>query len=613
MSFAHPQLLWGLAALGLVPLLYLVRRRSRRAPVPHLFLWERALASQGHSRRRRIHDFLGLVLNLLLVACLVLAAAGPRRDRRVRAARPALVVLDASLSMAARATTTGSRFDQARAEAATRLPALLAEGPVGLLAAAGSPIWLAGLGADREDLERGLDEVIELRGRLDTEALLEFVGRARVREATLRVILVSDGAFLGDREALVAAGIELVRVGGAEGNAALVGGRLLTRRGADFEVAVDLAVSGRALTGRVLLEVPEGEGSAVDFTLAGGESREFRLGGRMAEAGLVTVRLVVEGDALAADDRLELAIDRDPRLRVLVVAGETGAHLEAALAALDEVFDVERSGRSAPEDWRRADLAAFDLVILRGVDEKSSLPPARYLLIDSFAPGLGLKAGAVLDHPAILRQETRPRLLRALDLRDLEVTRARGLRVTAAVDVLLEADGGPLIVQGEDYLLLAFDVDEASSSLVLLPAFPLLLKDAARELVPLPERLLPPVAAAGRLGELLRPLADGVPIFEVGAEGDPVGSSLRRGADRFLAPARLGDARLVLGDRQEQVGLAVLDRRASDLEASITTLAPEPGPPAQRRREQDLVPFALAAALALALLEWLLFSRGWTR
>ena len=96
-----PVALFGLAALPGVAAIYMLRTRSRRHVVSCLMLWaDQRRARAGGLKFQRIQTPLLLILELLIVAMLVLTAAGPKvpTDRN---RRPLVVVLDDSFSMQA--------------------------------------------------------------------------------------------------------------------------------------------------------------------------------------------------------------------------------------------------------------------------------------------------------------------------------------------------------------------------------------------------------------------------------------------------------------------------------------------------------------------------------
>ena len=99
--FTWPVALFGLAALPGVAAIYMLRTRSRRHVVSSLMLWaDQRRARAGGLKFQRIQTPLLLFLELLIVAMLVLAAAGLKvpTDRNIR---PLVIVLDDSFSMRA--------------------------------------------------------------------------------------------------------------------------------------------------------------------------------------------------------------------------------------------------------------------------------------------------------------------------------------------------------------------------------------------------------------------------------------------------------------------------------------------------------------------------------
>ncbi|MCU0621436.1 MAG: BatA domain-containing protein, partial [Gemmatimonadales bacterium] len=100
MSWLHPWALLGLAAAAVPILLHLVQRRE---PPTVLFPAVRYLvdATREHQRRLKVRNWLLLVVRTLLVAALVLAAAGPlvaRSGLALHAPAALVLILDNSLS-----------------------------------------------------------------------------------------------------------------------------------------------------------------------------------------------------------------------------------------------------------------------------------------------------------------------------------------------------------------------------------------------------------------------------------------------------------------------------------------------------------------------------------
>jgi len=127
MTFAHPSLLLGLAALA-IPLAihFLSRRRARKVFLPTARFAEGA--HQAMRGRQRLKQLALLALRTAAVALLVLAVAGPRLGGAGKAPGDEswIVCLDTSPSMLAREGDT-TRLEQARAAALDRLAKLPAE------------------------------------------------------------------------------------------------------------------------------------------------------------------------------------------------------------------------------------------------------------------------------------------------------------------------------------------------------------------------------------------------------------------------------------------------------------------------------------------------------
>ena len=99
MVFTFPWALAGLVAMPALAAIYFFRKKSRRHVVSSLMLWlEQKRAREGGLRFHKIQTPLLFFLELVLIALLVTAAAGPRVLRPERA-RPLTVVLDDSYSM----------------------------------------------------------------------------------------------------------------------------------------------------------------------------------------------------------------------------------------------------------------------------------------------------------------------------------------------------------------------------------------------------------------------------------------------------------------------------------------------------------------------------------
>jgi hypothetical protein len=108
MIFASPIMLAALAALPALAAIYWLRHRSRRQVVSSLFLFEGSRSRQGGRIFERMQTPLAFFLELLALAAIAMAAAGPSILKK-DATRPLIVVLDDSFSMQARNGQTTPR------------------------------------------------------------------------------------------------------------------------------------------------------------------------------------------------------------------------------------------------------------------------------------------------------------------------------------------------------------------------------------------------------------------------------------------------------------------------------------------------------------------------
>ncbi|MCO5165725.1 MAG: VWA domain-containing protein [Planctomycetes bacterium] len=365
MSVARPDLL---ALLALVPLVV-------------------ALALT--TRQRRVRGWrLGAVTTLraLLLAALVLAAAGPGVTRPARPGpRTTVYVLDASSSV-----------DPAAALAALEGDLRRVRGRAGVVAAAGSTVWLAppARGLDVAALREALASVdVGARDASRLAAGLRLARAGLAADGRGEVELVSDGRATDDDDDPAVEAARLA-AGGVAVRTLAVG-----RAGPDVR-AVDLAAqapvveegAGVLLTARVVGPA-EGQVEAEvtlerDGAAREGWTRRVTLGpavvpltfaDRADAPGLQRYRLVVRapGDVEPRNDEAHLALEVRGGPRVLVVSdGVEGAG--AVLPALRAAgFAVEAAAvDAAPE--AAADLARFDAVVLVDVPARreSGGPPA---------------------------------------------------------------------------------------------------------------------------------------------------------------------------------------------------------------------------------------------
>ncbi len=332
MTFAWPWAFLGLLALPVLAAIYWLRQRARRRPVSSLLLWRDAPQSRSSGRRvERFEASRLLPLELLILALLVAAAAGPQLPSK-DARRPLVVVLDDSFSMLA-----GGDQSPRDVAAAALLQELGSDrhGAVTLVAAGQRPRVLGagtpgstGEVAGRLELWRPSSPSANLEAAI---ALAFDLGGGRSR-----ILVLSDhpppeepvgrlGWWTFGRRLPNLALVGAVR--SPEGRAEAADGCLVEVANFSTQAAVarlTAAVGGGSPEEAARLELGAGEVDRVRFDIATGKEVRLRLTG--GGAG---------GDALAIDDQAILLPERRRAVRVGLEIGDPGVdrQVRRALAA----------------------------------------------------------------------------------------------------------------------------------------------------------------------------------------------------------------------------------------------------------------------------------------
>lgn len=433
LTFTTPALLIGtVAALIPVALHLLSSARAREVPFPTVRFLQRSM--RRTARRRRIRNWLLLLLRAALLGFLAFAVAEPKSRARAGAPtgpRPyaAVLILDNSFSMAARLDAarpdSASLFDRARAAAGELLRSDAPPAQAALLTTCDPP------GADAappQRLRRQVEELEVTLAGMDAPSGGPDRLRARLRDAAEllsradhedRIVYLftdaQDTSYngLARMPALEAAGAQLAMirpfntpppnaaVTDLAASGAAVPGRPLeisaTVRNfspSPVRLTAELWIDGASQpTGRrtVLLPAAGDEAARQDVKFACMPETVGPLTGRVriAPAGTETL------DALPLDDELAFSVEIRDRARVVVVHGPSGrtdppqnAPSAILRSALDPFVGSDRPWAVSLLPGEGIDAAAFEPRHLAGMDA------AFFADVPSFTPE---QAGAVAD------------------------------------------------------------------------------------------------------------------------------------------------------------------------------------------------------------------------
>jgi hypothetical protein len=623
LSFAHPENLMWLWAVLAIPLLYLLRRPAKTVSVPHLFLWERANHNRMPRKRRRLRDLLGLLFQLLIAVSLILAWAGPQSESTSPVERPTLVVIDVSRSMAAENESGQSRLDLAKDWLRENLQALTDAGPTSIALCSNSITPSVPFGAGDARYASFLESSIDFGGELSSLQLMDYTLEVLVSQQEADLILLTDRCFpSSDQDALEELGFRFVVVETPGVNAGFT--RFQVEATGQGSAILDATIScfGSGVVSGTVSLIAAGEIlSETQVDLASGEERSLAIEADVPPGIWLTLTWTCSNDSFPLDDVLHFWSPEMDRLKVLVVSDQGNRFVKNALAALDGVFDLTAAAQTSSGKWRQA--KDYDLTILHGVKERRALPDGAYILLNSWAPNLPFREGLKVDEIGLVRQPKSDELLRGVDLRNLEVKSAYRIKGDRDFETLLEGTSGPLITRGRNvslsFLHVAFDIRAENSSLVLLPAFPLLIKDAARYLVPKPRRAVPSSLTVGSPFAPHNTESLGGPVFVefLTEDGETDGFqdlNLDATTGSFRVPEKWGRARVYLGEIQEMCGINVCDPKESNVFPQGAA-KPLKTRPAQKEKVSfsDRSSLFFCLALIFLLLEWLCYTRSWTR
>lgn len=595
MTFAVPGALWGLLAIPLLVMLYLLRVRRREHAVSSILLWQRSAPTLAAYRpSRRIERSLLLLLQIIMATALVTALARPAVVGRGVGGEDVMLVLDASLSMRAR-DVAPARFDRARAEALDVVVRLRQGQRAGLILAASRPLLLSPVTEDRARLRAALDAAQPWDTAGDVAGATTLAA-SQLPGSGGRIIVWTDAArgplpplpraayrILGTSDDNV--GITALRVlRDPQGSEALV--RVENFGSTDRQVPLEVRRDGVPVH-RETLALPAGTSRAVTFPVAG--------------AGVLQAQINVR-DALPEDDVATAVLDPAPLPSVLLVSPGNPS-LERILRLLPVGRAVETRAVD-PAAW-----GAFGVVILDRV-ETGPLPPGNYVLIGTVPPNLPVGAAGTVTRPQIATWDRTDPILRFVDLDGVRVDRA--FEIAPQGGRVLVAGGTPLLwaYDGRGVRALLFGFSLEDSDLPQHVAFPILMANSLA--------WLGSASSDTRAGDAIQVPASGA-AEAVLAMPDGHRARVRATDGMFVLPAftRTGLYRLTTpaGDRQIAVGIGspragVIKPGPAPAAAASGVADPAGLAPGDLRTQIALWPWLLLGAVAAAVGEWMLATRA---
>jgi hypothetical protein len=468
--------------------LYFLRKTRRRMPVAAMYLWTRVLPSKRTAALLgRLTSLLSLILALLVLAALAFALGDPTFATE-RAGTATIFAVDTTASMGA-TDETPTRLAYAVEIVRRELDGfgIADEGMIVVTRGRAAPLtsWskhrttlLDALGELREDTATA-----PITEAADHNALARFALDAARGHERVRLVFVSDTAF-APNEALVSALAEAhvtVETRGVGTKAENLGVTHFSARRYPLDRArAEVLVTWRNPTPetRRARAVVLGDGEPIDvyeLELPAGESSSRFLTDLSGVDRTLSVTLEqADGkpDFLPSDDRADTPLPPRARPRILTVT-RGNRYLEAALL-LDEFLQVDTVDPDRFESADGYDLVIFDAVLPAAPPSVSAI----YLAPDSRSGGAGpLVIRGDVERPFFERVLRDHPTVRGVALADTNIRKSLLPTIEPADRAIGSDTRAPLLVagtrSGARFVALLFDVRE--SDLPMRTAWPLLL------------------------------------------------------------------------------------------------------------------------------------------
>lgn len=485
MNFLAPAAFAFAAAIPVVVVFYLLKRKRNIRVVSSTLLWQKFLAeTQANAPFQRLrHNWL-LILQILLLLFVVFALTRPYFAGNTRTSSLHVAILDGSASMLA-TDEKPNRFEKARAEALKWVDGLKEDERMMVLLAAAKTEVKQSPTTDKSALRRAIrscqpaDSPTRLAEALKTGAAFVFEKRGEEEFTAGEIHLFSDGAA-PDLVEMANKNLPLVyhRIGQGGNNLGVVGidvranpdnpkERAIYTKVANFstnsvQVDVELLLDGQSINLKPL-ELGPTNSQPMVFTAPQNQD------------GIFTVRISARDD-LATDNQASIVSLLPLPVRILLVT-RGNRFLEKALRAAPsaQVTVSPRLVDSASD---------FDVVVLD--DVIPGVWPTANMLAIHVTKTNWFDTVSRVEAPVIVDWKNTHPLLRFVNFDNVQVAESLGVKAQSWGMTLLEAQQTPLIIAGEvdqrRLLWLAFD--PLQSTWPLRVSFPIFIANAVEWLNP---------------------------------------------------------------------------------------------------------------------------------
>ena len=629
-------------AVPLLVLLYFLKLRRQERSISSTLLWKRAVQDlQVNAPFQRLRRNLLLLLQLLALAAVLLALAGPVLRLEGRAGQRVVLLIDRSISM----TATDERPDRlaaVRQQAGRIIDSLRSAGAFSLAGQSDQAMVIAfdsharvmcPFTSDRRRLRAAIDAITPGDGQ---SALAEAVEVARAyaqppaegangrsAEPAAQLELFSDGRLADLADVVVRPGeLRYHGVGRSDDNVGIVAmdarrsyenpnevtvfAVLANAGGQAIECDVRLSLD-QTVRGIQKVEVPAAAAAGEQPARPGQASVTFSL--QQAGEGAIEVRQL-RPDLLAADDAA-WAILPPPRRLTAALVTEGNLPLQAAL----EACPLAGLKVMTPQEFDAApseQIEVLDVVVLDG-HAPAALPRGRYLSFG--APPLGIASELVKEGEFVVDWQARHPVLEYINLGNVYTAEHYRMDLPRQAVALAEFSDAPAmaVVRQAGSTLVAVGFSPAQSNWPFEPGFVMFCMNAMSFLG------ADVTAASGRslrLGDALAVEAVAGAAEAVVAEPSGARRTLHAdggGGFRLPQTTQVGVWSVKVGGRPwKRFAVNLLSSDESCIgpaaELMLAGAAVHAESTAPRRTNQEVWPWLAGLALALVCLEWAVYS-----
>lgn len=597
--------------------LYLLDRSKRRQVVSTLHFWAASDVRTDLRHRRRIQQPWSLLLQLISLALLLAAIAGPRFGVFDGGGRDHVVILDTSAWMGSR-TGQGTRtlMDDAKGLARAYVRALPSRDRVMLVRADALATPATAFESNRQVVEDAIRLSQAQASALNLSQAFEFAQRAQKQaQRAGEIVFAGSGRVSVDDAAgaTAPANLRMLAVNGAPGNKLEnVGLRKIGARrrpGAPDVWDIFVAVHNYGTQVRSVgleLQFAKSPAGSTRMTLKPGAEEEAAFAYKSKVAGYLEARLDTR-DAFPQDDRAIIELPSQTALRVAVYSNEP--------QLLRPLIEANPAVEAAFEPTANYDPAVkADVVVL---DRFAPPLPPRVHAIWIQPPSVGSPVGVKSTQNGVKLDRWRAESPLGEGLHTQDVTLESGEFFSPAANdqVVAEGAGGALVVarsgasSGTTKLaVIGFHPGRAPMKYEL--ATPLLFANILRWMTPGTFRRLE--LQAGTVGTVSVPVEADTKAADVQVLDEkqrPLPFTIAEGTLRFFAGAP-GAVRVEMGDRELVYSLTLPDVAEAVWQPPAGVRRGIPRAAAATAAATDIWPW-LAVLGGLGLLaDWLLFGRS---